>query len=210
MMKFKKPHLLPLIAMLCTTVFLAGLGLWQLQRLSQKEQMIASIESAGSAPVLGTLPVDDGQLKELEYRKVMLEGNWLPLPPLHMIGQQNGGFVMYAPLQLEDSDQVVLVSLGWFPEHVKIDLPVLPVKGYLRLPRPKRMFAPQNLPEKNIWFAEDIAAMSQAVNKPLQPVIIETKAIPALRNNHLGYALTWFTLALMCVGMFLWGHRKKA
>ena len=64
--------------------------------------------------------------------------------------------------------------------------------------------------------------MSKAVGVNLQPIVVEavgkeeknTFPIPndgaiVMRNDHLGYAVTWFSLAVVGLVMFAFYHRKK-
>jgi surfeit locus 1 family protein len=91
------------------------------------------------------------------------------------------------------------------------------IQGILRPAYAARMFTPENHPELNMWSSEDIAAMSDLSHVILSPLVIEvTSEQPAegtptptankgeirLRNDHLGYAVTWFLLALTGVIMF--------
>ena len=78
------------------------------------------------------------------------------------------------------------------------------------------MFTPAAEPAKNLWFARDSAAIAAAEGLgPVAPFYVEQEAPPApgglprvgtlqptFPNNHLGYALTWYGLALVLAGSF--------
>ena len=83
-------------------------------------------------------------------------------------------------------------------------------------------FTPEPDIEKNLWFARDLASLSnhfqtepvlivaRSVNPELDQVLpwpIDTTGIP---NNHLQYAITWFSLSIIWLGMTAyWISRMK-
>ena len=109
------------------------------------------------------------------------------------------------------------------------------IEGVLRPAYKARLFSPSNHPDKNIWFSEDVAAMKQYVITHWPPdgkysdfryvpyVIEATAELPmqgkplptpntakvVLRNDHLGYAITWFGLAIVGVVMFFFYCCRK-
>ena len=95
-----------------------------------------------------------------------------------------------------------------------------PVVGVLRKVDGVSWLSPPNTPARNIWHSRNVAAMASALAAPSPaPVFLMLEsprppdpgpqgaapapaAIPTdIPNNHLGYALTWFGLAigLVCV-----------
>lgn len=104
------------------------------------------------------------------------------------------------------------------------------LKGILRPAYAARLFTPENQPERNFWSSEDLHAMETELAKKtgeavkFHPLVIEVteeqsaehdpaphpnKGEIRLRNDHLGYAVTWFALALTGVIMFGFYCRKK-
>ncbi|HVY20327.1 MAG TPA: SURF1 family protein [Bauldia sp.] len=92
------------------------------------------------------------------------------------------------------------------------------VTGVLRRPADRAWFMPGDNAEKNEWFSRDPALYAAAANLPRPaPYIIDAAADPSLPgglpqggetvvdfpNSHLGYAITWFGLALTAAGVFL-------
>lgn len=223
-MRFKKPQLVPLLFIIITFSTLCTLGVWQIQRLQWKETMIASVEYGQSLPVLGNLPQD---IHNLDYRKTLLTGTFVHDKSLHVVGRPKNtkpGFFILTPFTLEDDGRTILVNRGYSlkdreskPEGVQT------VEGIIRPARLKRRFAPDNQPDKNLWFHEDMDAMSKATGLELTPIIVEAvgKSQPdvyptpsdgkiSLRNDHLNYAITWFALAIISLVMFAIYHRKPA
>lgn len=221
-MTFRKPQLIPTLFIIASTLVLGGLGVWQLERLQWKQNVLAEANAAERMEVLGTLPDD---VQGLSYRRVALTGTFLYDKKLRLIGRAQGqeaGYFMLTPFSLEDDGRIILVNRGFSPDG-KESRPDGPqtVTGLIRPARQKRFFAPDNQPQKNIWFTEDFAAMAAATGLALTPVIVEATGahkegefpIPSdgaviMRNDHLQYAITWFALALIGLIMFALYHRE--
>jgi cytochrome oxidase assembly protein ShyY1 len=106
--------------------------------------------------------------------------------------------------------------------------------GALRWPEPPGLFTPAGDPGRNTWYARDqvpiVAAKGwgQGAGQPtiVAPFYIEQESpvpvggapkpgrlVPHLTDNHLQYAVTWYGLALVLVGVagaFLLGRRRSA
>ena len=219
-MKFRKPELIPLLFIICATLVLCTLGAWQVKRLQWKNALIADIAAAQSLETLGNLPQD---VTGLTYRNVILTGRYMNDKTLRLVGRKENmraGFFVLTPFVLEDDGRVILVNRGYAEEGNEHPVDgVQSVKGVLRPPREKRPFAPENQQDKNLWFYEDIHAISVITGSPLIPYVIEatgddrtTQPIVSdgkisMRNDHLGYAITWFSLALVGLVMFAFYQR---
>ncbi len=120
--------------------------------------------------------------------------------------------------------RTLLVDRGFVPDETPIANEPLrgptleaPVIGVLRTPPQPGWLTPASDPAKNDWRARSIPAMARALGAPSPaPVflMLETPrpqsgvpmpaAIPTdIPNNHLGYALTWFGLALGLIGVYV-------
>jgi surfeit locus 1 family protein len=223
LMQFRKPELIPLVFIIFAVSVLTSLGAWQLKRLEWKNNELTRIEAAKNLPMLGNLPES---LDGLEYRHVVLTGSYIHDKTLHMVGRPQGegqGFYMVTPFKLDDDGRIIIVNRGFSPPNLETKPEGLQtLTGIIRPARLKRMFAPENQPEKNVWFYEDISAMSQATGQTLTPLIVEAtgevdkgvypkphNGIISLRNDHFNYAITWFSLALVGIIMFAFYQRKK-
>jgi cytochrome oxidase assembly protein ShyY1 len=88
--------------------------------------------------------------------------------------------------------------------------------GYLRFPESAGVLTPAENLTKRLWFTRDHLAMARALNWPnVAPFYIDLEqpvppnAIPKpgplevhLKDDHLQYAITWFTLAAAVVIAF--------
>ncbi len=230
MFNLRRLETVPTLFFLFSFCLLMGLGIWQLERKSWKEDLLTRARDAQIADALEVLPEAD-DLPGYEYRRVKLTGYFIPEATLYVGGRfldgQSGYYVM-TPLKLDDG-RYVLVNRGFIPlelhntfESFKNNDTLFTVEGLIRLGRHKRLFSPENHPEKNIWFWDDFPAMEKATGLKLLPAIVEatrtsmveqypipSKGKITMRNDHLGYAITWFALAIVSIVMFIAYHRTK-
>ncbi len=198
MLQFRNPGAVPSIFMVCALTTLLALGFWQVERLAWKRAQIAAVTAAAEAPVLSA-PAEG-----MDYRRATFTGHYREKETLRFIAAKSGGFVHLTPLVLTDGTTTLLVSRGWVAGQAPPppETGVVTVSGVMRPLRGPRRFSPPNAPDKNIWFVEDLPAMRLATGHSLLPYVLETGPLPRLRNDHLGYAITWFTLAALGVFMF--------
>ncbi len=233
-MNFTRPKWSLTIATAAAMALLLGLGFWQLDRLQQKNALIARIaERMESAPV----PAPEFRASrniEFEYRRVTATGIYrhdLEIP-LHAIGRGGRpGYRIHTPLE-RDSGDLILVNRGWVPKAMKDPasrraglLPgLVTVEGILRIPSAKARFAPENQPATNEWYWLDLelAASERQLDRLAWYIVMAaadpdspgpphgTTAALKVTNNHLGYMLTWFSLALALAVIFTLYHHRKA
>jgi surfeit locus 1 family protein len=223
MITFRKPEILPTLFFLAAFAVCITLGGWQLERLSWKEQVIAESDKAKELPALGTLPAEVGGLT---YCRVALTGTFQNEKAIHLIGRQQGmdvGYYIVTPLVLEDDGRIILVDRGFSPLGKETQPEgLVTVEGMLRPLRQHRYFAPKNSPEKNIWSYEDLNEIEAFIGQRPLPLVVEATGKPEknvfpipnegkviFRNDHLGYAITWFALAITSLVMFGAYYRKK-
>ncbi|MBI1777263.1 MAG: SURF1 family protein [Proteobacteria bacterium] len=211
---------------------LIGLGTWQVERLAWKEGLIRTLESRSSAPPI-PLPADAGSIEESEYHRVRLEGEWLHDRELFLTGQTyNGqaGWDVVTPFRNLDG-ALVLVDRGWIPFERKnpamrkggqIEGPTM-VDALILKDLRRGYFQPDNEPQRNLWFWVDTAAMARAAAlASVKPYLLVALRHPipggfpvggeikvALRNDHLSYAITWYSLALALLVIYGLYHTKR-
>jgi surfeit locus 1 family protein len=192
------------------TAVLIGLGAWQLKRLAWKEQQIAKLEQRLSQTPVALPEQPDAQRDK--FLRVALTGS-IDGRELHVLTSQmpwGAGFRVIVPVT-DASGRTVLVDLGYVPEAAKdpASRPATTVDavGALYWPNETDGFTPQPDRAANIWFARDLDAMAGALGTELLLIIAERHGIGDwpkplrlgvnLPNDHLQYAITWFTLALI-------------
>lgn len=209
-----------LVALIC-----AGLGIWQVRRLSWKLDLIARVEARLKAPPVaapGPLDWTGISVTADEYRRVVLQGRYLDAAEtLTMAVTERGpGFWVLAPFRT-DAGFAVLVNRGFVPESKraaedrrKVANDETRIVGLLRPSEPGGGFLRTNDPVAGRWYSRDVAAIAQARGLgQVAPYFVDADAaaepgpLPqggmtqvSFRNTHLIYALTWFCLALMSAG----------
>ena len=202
-------------------VVLAALGTWQVERRAWKLDLIARVEArVRAAPVPAPGPADWPGLTAAAdaYRRVRVEGRYLPGPPtlVQAVTELGGGFWALALLRAADGS-VVLVNRGFVPTDRRDPATWPPppepvaVTGLLRMSEPGGAFLRSNDPPTHRWYSRDVAAIASARGLgTVAPYFIDADASPdatalpvggltvvAFRNDHLVYAITWYVLTAM-------------
>ena len=200
-------------------VVLLGLGTWQLERRAWKAELIAARQAGFDAPAV-PLPAALPDPAALEFHRVWVEGRFDHAHEMHLTSRfyrDKAGYQVVTPLILADGS-AVLVNRGWVPLANKDpgtraagQVPgTVRIEGVVRLSGAKGAFTPANEPGPNLWFYPDIAQMAAAAGLlRVRPVFVEAGPEPNpgglpiggqtaldLPNDHLQYAITWYSLAL--------------
>ena len=220
-----RPRPWPTLATLLGLVVLVGLGTWQLQRLSWKQEVIGHAEAQLAAPA-AALPV--GDLAGMDFRRVAAAGTYLHEAAFAFGFLAEGGRPgarLVTPFRLEDG-RVILVDRGWLPEELLPPAlpPVLQPAGTRTLEGVARWrgdfrrgwLTPADAPGQRRWYGWDVPAMAAAMDLPLEPLVLMLerpdgpegwpKAVPVtidLPNDHLSYAMTWYGLAVVLLAVYI-------
>ncbi|WP_050929867.1 SURF1 family protein [Aestuariivita boseongensis] len=201
---------------------LISLGVWQVQRLAWKEGVLSEIEARiDAAPVALPETVDP---EADRYLPVEVSGRFLPgeIHVLVSIKRVGPGFLIIAPFETETGRRI-LVDRGFVPSDAKAAPRTLgpeTVTGNLHWPRETDSYTPDPDLEANTWFAREVPDMAahldtdevlliarSETDPAIRPIPVDTAGIP---NDHLQYAITWFSLAaiwIMMTALFLWRSR---
>ncbi|MFO7324108.1 MAG: SURF1 family protein [Pseudomonadota bacterium] len=206
------------------TLLFGALGIWQLQRLAWKRDLIARVDARVNAP---PVPVPPGvswstlDLDDAEYRRVRARGHFLHEKETLVDAVTEDGPGSWVITPLVTAEGTILVNRGFVPPELRDsalraggqpDGDVI-VTGLLRRPEPGGRTLRANRPEDERWFSRDVAAIAAARGlEAVAPFFIDADASPVqgpaprggltvvhFRNAHLSYALTWFALAGLCV-----------
>ena len=142
------------------------------------------------------------------------------------------GYFAFAPARLADGTTVV-INRGYV-DNVSPDASLKPlglpdaaidIVGALRWPEPRQWFVTPYSAQQDLWFTRDHRAMAERYGwGEVAPFYIEMESpspaggVPRpgplrvkLRNDHLGYAITWFGLAASLLAVFgVWVARRRA
>ncbi|PCH66097.1 MAG: cytochrome oxidase biogenesis protein Surf1, facilitates heme A insertion [Rhodobacteraceae bacterium] len=214
-----------LIFGLCGVGVLLALGTWQVRRMGVKQEIIARIDARMLAPAV-ELPADPAPARD-KYLAVSVTGTMLPgeIDVLTSYGFSGAGYRIVAPYELSDGRRI-MVDRGYVPTSQKQttrSTGEMPVTGNLHWPIETDGFTPVPDIDKNIWFAREVADMARVLDTDpvlivarnrtdpgITPVPVNSSSVP---NDHLNYAITWFSLAAIWAAMsayFLWRSRTNA
>ena len=203
----------PILLGLVGVLLLSGLGIWQIKRLSWKTEILKNIEQKILATPI-ELPVNLKQEKD-QYRSVVVSGITQPreihvLTSLKTVGP---GFLVIAPMILPNGRKI-MIDKGFIAEDKKNLLRrhgQFKIIGNLLWPNEIDSFTPDPNIEKNIWFGRDLNKMAEFLGTDPILVVVRNISPPTtllpqrvgvhIANNHLSYAITWFSLACVWFGM---------
>ena len=211
-----------------------ALGIWQVERLAWKRELIARVDARVSAPAMPWEKAAALPPAEAEYRHVSLTGHFDHDREtlVKAVTELGGGFWVLTPLTTPEGE-VVLINRGFVPAERR-DPASRPegqvggevsLQGLMRLTEPGGAFLRRNDPAADRWYSRDIAAIATARGLgPVAPVFMDADAtaqpgglpvggltVIRFRNTHLSYALTWFALAAMVAGgmVILIRHERR-
>lgn len=193
---------------------LLSLGIWQVQRLAWKEDLLSRIEREIAADPVPLRAALEPELRR--YSPVTVTGTFdAGAAPLRILASRKTVGAVYRiirPFQAEDYGRI-LVDTGWIVDDA--GTPPAPSEdeitlvGNLDTPNEADGFTPAPDLDGNIWFARDVPQMARALGtEPVLVVLgdapetdlgvtpwpVDTAGIP---NDHLQYAITWFSLAVI-------------
>ena len=201
-------------------IVLISLGTWQLVRLNWKIQLINQIEAS-----LKNKPVNLTANNLKNYLRIKTTGSidfekQIYLYNLNEKGKP--GFEVVSPLVVKNKNY--LLNRGWIPFNMKNNKIINRVDennitGILRKQIKANRFKPKNDISKNYWFTLHRDDVFKFTGKNFSPFIIylsnknelpRPKLITAnISNNHKKYAITWFSLAISILLLYLYFRKKN-
>ncbi|MCX7347964.1 MAG: hypothetical protein NTZ54_00045 [Alphaproteobacteria bacterium] len=223
----RPPRIWPVvIATILGLAILVTLGVWQVNRLAWKEVLLAQLAANAAAPAVDLKTAFNMSRagSNVEFVRVKFTGTYKNDASMKMLSGYDGGqgWTIITPAASSDG-WAVIVDRGRLPgqmlEHFQqLDGPQ-EIEGVLRThPYGQGLFDPANDPKANMWYWWDVQGMVAAIGLPadLKPYPFAVQLVPTgngvdfprpqepkadLANNHLGYAITWFGLALTLLGV---------
>ncbi|WP_448102651.1 SURF1 family protein [Luteibacter jiangsuensis] len=211
------------------------LGVWQLDRASEKDELLRRFAAGAAAgvedfgKVADTPPLD--RYPRLDVRGSFVSGRYYLLDDQTHAGQV--GVHVYVPFSPAGAGPYLLVDLGFLPKERGANprLPPLPVgethmRGlYVPPPGVGIRMGGDSLPrqhgaEKTMVYV-DLGEIGADLGHSLYPRVLLLDADPAsiyARDwtpgfmppaRHRAYAFQWFTFALAAVVIFVLLHRKR-
>lgn len=220
-----------LLAVLLPTF--VSLGLWQWRKAEAKTALQTELDTRRhDAPV--ALPTTPADAESLRHRRVIVRGRYDAAKQIlidNRLYQEQAGYHVITPLQLDGSAMHVLVNRGWLAapadHHIQpaaeVPAGLVELTGLAVLP-PQRFFNLAAQPTSGweaVWQNLDLARFRSAVSYPLQPVVIQLDPEapggfvrdwprPDERaDRHRSYALQWFGFAIASLGIWVYFLVRK-
>ena len=199
---------------------LLSLGFWQIYRLNWKLELIEQIESS-----LKNDPVKLSNIEKKNYLRIKTSGDidfdkQIYLYKLNDNGKP--GFEVINPIKIGEENY--LLNRGWIPFEKK-DLPEInlvdqnKIIGTIMLQTKASTFKPENDIEKNYWFTLNREDISKFTGRNFSEYVIylngdykipKPRVITAkISNNHKKYAITWFSMAISILLIYLYFRKKN-
>ncbi|HNU12063.1 MAG TPA: SURF1 family protein [Rubrivivax sp.] len=217
-----------LLVTLLLAAVTARLGFWQLERAGQKLALQAQQQARAQLPpvTLAGLPLSQQADEALWQRRASVEGVWAPQETLYLDNRSmNGraGFFVLTPLLLDDG-RAVLVQRGWLPRDARDRKRIasyrteggrVHVEGRIA-PEPSRMYELGSAASGVIRQNVDPAARARETRRRLLPLVIvqdsgsddgllrQWPAPTSDVHRNYGYALQWFGLCALVIGLYAW------
>jgi len=201
-------------------LILLSLGFWQLYRLNWKLDLISEIENS-----LKKTPIELSKADKKNFLRIKTSGKidfdkQIYLYNLNDNG--NPGFEVINPIVVDNKN--FLINRGWinFDQKEKSEINLFDetnIIGTLKLQTKANSFKPKNNIDENYWFTLNRDDIFSYTGKRFSKYIIylngeykvpKPKVITAnISNNHKKYAITWFSMAISILIIYLYFRKKN-
>lgn len=224
--------MVPTLATLTLLPVLVVLGLWQLERAQEKMEIKQAFEARGALPPV-EVGTDAVMLEDAHFRRAEVRGTFRPDYQIlldNKVYRGRAGYHVLTPLQVAGSDWWLLVNRGWVPwgpdrgRLPDVDTPEGAVYLRGRLRRPTEGYFtledghgdPAHFEVR--WQVLDLERYASLVDRKVYPVVLEldpadssgsgfARVWPEYEDawiaRHRGYALQWFSLAIVLVIIYV-------
>lgn len=217
-------YVFPVLMGVVGVAVLLNLGFWQLRRMEEKQVYLDAIAARiSNAPIALPEVPEEGPDK---FQAVVAEGRFTG-EYLEVLAGRKGdspGVMVIEAFALADGRRI-MVQRGFVEDEAR-SVPRPPreakVEGNLHWPQDSNSSTPPPDEKTGLWFARDVPAMAAKLNTEptlivarqptgdgIVPMPVDTSGIP---NDHWGYAVQWFLLAVTWAGMtlfLLWRIRTR-
>ncbi len=201
-------------------IVFTSLGSWQIIRLNWKNNLISEIENSLKNP-----PVELTESTKKNYLKIKTSGSidFDKQIYLYNLNEKGApGFEVINPISIDNKNY--LINRGWIPFEKKDSQEINffdenNIIGTLKFQGRKNIFKPENDIEENYWFSLNRDDLAKFTGKEFSKYIIyldgnyqlpKPKKITAnISNNHKKYAITWFSLAISILLLYLYFRKKN-
>mgnify|MGYP001412720124 CR=1 FL=1 len=221
----------PTVAAIFFVTLTMMLGNWQVSRAKEKEARQAQLNQLSQQPVI-SIPTTPIKLKDYQYRKVEVQGTYVPDHTIFLDNKVNKGIVGYqviTPIRLSGSSMHVLINRGWVAAgRTRYELPDIftptgrvMVSGIVESPTIRTLELSKEIVTGKVWANLHIDRYRKVTGITLQPLLVlEGKGIDdglkrewtrpdSGSSRNWGYAFQWYSMALAILILYLVLNVKK-
>ena len=203
-------------------ILFCSLGTWQIYRLQWKLDLINEINNG-----LNSDPVFYSNVNVINYQKVKFNGIFDFEKQIYLYSLNSKGTPGYdiiTPIKI-NSNEILLVNRGWIKKDVRENKSINNInsksfEGIIKKITKPNPFKPENDIKNNIWYSLKLEDLENFTGYKLnnfvlflqnnQNNLVKNKIVsPDLPNNHLKYAITWYSVALSILLYFLYFRKKQ-
>ncbi|OUS30632.1 hypothetical protein A9Q99_05455 [Gammaproteobacteria bacterium 45_16_T64] len=231
--RFKPTFFLSLFCLVLLSTFVS-LGVWQVNRVEEKQQMQAEIEYLMAQPARN---LNQTSLDTIaQHQKATVTGQFKTEHQFlldNIIQDGKPGYYVMTPFMIEGTQTSILINRGWVHQgknrqqlpSINTPSETLTLTGKLANPRSKPVVLGNlDTPKSDqtpLWFYMDLAYFRLSVDYPVLPLVLRldpTKNSTLIRHwpefsaktgMHIGYAIQWFVFALFVLFAFVGTSVKK-
>ena len=204
------------------------LGVWQIERAAHKEGLLQAFNAEQESPPirLTSQPPD--------WSRVFVDGIFDSSRQIlidNQIHKGKVGYKIFTPFRFDDN-KIVLVDRGWIAQgQSRSDLPQLNI-----LEKKSRIIATVTSPEQGVLAGSElltnewprvsqtkaVEVIASAFKEPILDIVlvldpgssqitefIQIKPFAITPVKHYGYAMQWFTMSIVLLGMFLYALKRE-
>ena len=204
------------------------LGVWQIERAAHKEGLLQVFNSEQESPPIRLTS------QSPDWSRVFVDGIFDSTRQIlidNQIHKGKVGYKIYTPFRFDDN-KIVLVDRGWIAQgQSRSDLPQLNI-----LEKKSRIIATVTSPEQGVLAGSElltnewprvsqtkaVEVIASAFKEPILDIVlvldpgssqitefIQIKPFAITPVKHYGYAMQWFTMSIVLLGMFLYALKRE-
>ena len=204
------------------------LGVWQIERAAHKEGLLQAFNSEQESPPIRLTS------QSPDWSRVFVDGIFDSSRQIlidNQIHKGKVGYKIFTPFRFDDN-KIVLVDRGWIAQgQSRSDLPQLNI-----LEKKSRIIATVTSPEQGVLAGSElltnewprvsqtkaVEVIASAFKEPILDIVlvldpgssqitefIQIRPFAITPVKHYGYAMQWFTMSIVLLGMFLYALKRE-
>jgi surfeit locus 1 family protein len=204
------------------------LGVWQVERAAHKEGLLQAFNAEQESPPIRLTS------QSPDWSRVFVDGIFDSSRQIlidNQIHKGKVGYKIFTPFRFDDN-KIVLVDRGWIAQgQSRSDLPQLNI-----LEKKSRIIATVTSPEQGVLAGSElltnewprvsqtkaVEVIASAFKEPILDIVlvldpgssqitefIQIKPFAITPVKHYGYAMQWFTMSIVLLGMFLYALKRE-